>query len=78
MGRTLYAALGRRTTVTARTAVLVALGGITTTAFSAVPGPYALLVAMPVAAGIVRGNLPVIQPGGRGDRVLRAAPGSWP
>lgn len=30
VGRTLYAALARRTTVTARTAVLVALGGIAT------------------------------------------------
>ncbi|PBC93095.1 hypothetical protein SAMN05446589_10232 [Streptomyces sp. OV198] len=30
VGRTLYAALARRTTVTARTAVLLALGGITT------------------------------------------------
>ncbi|MGW4982531.1 hypothetical protein [Streptomyces mirabilis] len=47
--------------MTARTSVLVALGGITTAAFSAMPGPYALLVAMSVAAGMMRGNLPLIQ-----------------
>ncbi|WSA74557.1 MFS transporter [Streptomyces sp. NBC_01799] len=61
VGRTLYAALARRASVTARTAVVVALGGIATAAFSAVPGPYALLVAMSVAAGIVRGNLTLLQ-----------------
>ncbi|MFE5374099.1 MFS transporter [Streptomyces mirabilis] len=61
VGRTLYAALARRTTVTARTAVLVALGGITTATFSVVSGPYAVLVAMSVAAGMVRGNLTLLQ-----------------
>lgn len=60
VGRTLYAALARRTTVTARPAVLVALRGITA-ASSAVPGPYPPLVPMSVAAGMVWGNLPLVQ-----------------
>ncbi|MGA4967105.1 MFS transporter [Streptomyces pseudogriseolus] len=61
LGRTLYAALARRTTATARTTILIALGGVTTAAFAAVPGPYALLVAVAVVAGMVRGNLTLLQ-----------------
>ncbi|MFC9949007.1 MFS transporter [Streptomyces prasinus] len=61
LGRTLYAALARRTTATARTTILIALGGLTTAAFAAVPGPYALLIAVSVAAGMVRGNLTLLQ-----------------
>ncbi|MGC2998536.1 MFS transporter [Streptomyces sp. G35A] len=61
LGRTLYAALARRTTATARTTVLVALGGVTTAAFAAVPGPYILLIAVSVVAGMVRGNLTLLQ-----------------
>ncbi|MFC9543054.1 MFS transporter [Streptomyces sp. NPDC056956] len=61
LGRTLYAALARRTTATARTTILIALGGLTTAAFAAAPGPYALLIAVSVAAGMVRGNLTLLQ-----------------
>ncbi|MFJ6650584.1 MFS transporter [Streptomyces sp. NPDC091290] len=61
VGRTLYAALARRTTPASRTAILVALGGLTTAAFAAVPGPYALLIVVSIAAGMVRGNLTLLQ-----------------
>ncbi|WP_078585385.1 MFS transporter [Streptomyces anulatus] len=61
LGRTLYAALARRTAATARTTILIALGGLTTAAFAAVPGPYALLIAVSVVAGMVRGNLTLLQ-----------------
>ncbi|MCG8971381.1 MFS transporter [Streptomyces sp. CL12-4] len=61
LGRTLYAALARSTTPTARTTILIALGGFTTAAFAAVPGPYALLIAVSVAAGTIRGNLTLLQ-----------------
>ncbi|MFB7116163.1 MFS transporter [Streptomyces sp. NPDC056291] len=61
LGRTLYATLARRTTVTTRTTILIALGGLTTAAFAAVPGPYALLIAVSIAAGMVRGNLTLLQ-----------------
>jgi MFS family permease len=61
IGRTLYAALTRRTTATARTTILIALGGSTTAALAATPGPYALLIAVSVAAGMVRGNLTLLQ-----------------
>ncbi|MFF1275284.1 MFS transporter [Streptomyces marokkonensis] len=61
LGRTLYASLARRTGVTARTAVLIVLGGLTTAAFAVVPGPYALLVTVAIVAGAVRGNLTLLQ-----------------
>ncbi|WP_314225744.1 MFS transporter [Streptomyces zaehneri] len=61
LGRTLYATLARRTGPTARTVILLALGGVTTAAFSVVPGPYALLAALSITAGMVRGNLTLLQ-----------------
>ncbi|WP_327123721.1 MFS transporter [Streptomyces sp. NBC_01727] len=61
LGRTLYATLARRTRVTARTTTLIAFGGMTTAALSLVPGPYALLIALSVAGGMVRGNLTLLQ-----------------
>lgn len=61
LGRTLYATLARSTTVTARTTILIVLGGLTTAAFAVVPGPYALLIAVAVMAGMVRGNLTLLQ-----------------
>ncbi|MGW7786667.1 MFS transporter, partial [Streptomyces tricolor] len=61
LGRTLYAALARRTTATARTTILIALGGSTTAAFAATPGPYVLLIAVSIVAGMVRGNLTLLQ-----------------
>ncbi|MEU0002318.1 MFS transporter [Streptomyces microflavus] len=61
LGRTLYATLARRTTATTRTTTLIALGAITTAALAAVPGPYALIIAVSITAGMVRGNLTLLQ-----------------
>ncbi|MCX4419483.1 MFS transporter [Streptomyces mirabilis] len=61
LGRTLYATLARRTRPTARTVTLIGLGGLTTAALALVPGPYALLVTLSVAAGMVRGNITLLQ-----------------
>ncbi|MEU2900731.1 MFS transporter [Streptomyces sp. NPDC006967] len=61
LGRTLYAALARRTSPALRAAVLVGLGGATTAAFALVPGPYPLLAVLAVVAGTVRGNLTLLQ-----------------
>ncbi|MFC4470363.1 MFS transporter [Streptomyces xiangluensis] len=61
LGRTLYATLARRTEATTRTTILIALGGLTIAALAFVPGPYALLVALSVVAGMVRGNLTLLQ-----------------
>nr|WP_156699593.1 MFS transporter [Streptomyces sp. Z38] len=61
LGRTLYATIARRTGATARTTALIALGALTTAALALVPGPYGLLVALSVAAGMVRGNLTLLQ-----------------
>ncbi|MET8435983.1 MFS transporter [Streptomyces sp900116325] len=68
LGRTLYAALARRTAVTTRTVALIALGGATTAALAIVPGPYALLLMLSVAAGMVRGNLTLLQATAIADR----------
>ncbi|MFZ3498270.1 MFS transporter [Streptomyces sp. 5.8] len=61
LGRTLYTGLSARTSVTTRTVVLIALGGATTAAFALVPGPMPLLIALAVLAGVVRGNLTLLQ-----------------
>ncbi|MET9620346.1 MFS transporter [Streptomyces sp. NPDC006464] len=61
LGRTLYAPLTRHTGTTTRTVVLITLGALTTAALAAVPGPYGLLIAASVAAGVVRGNLTLLQ-----------------
>lgn len=61
LGRTLYATLARHTGTTARTTALIALGAAATAALALVPGPYVLLVVLSVAAGMVRGNLTLLQ-----------------
>ncbi|ONK12989.1 MFS transporter [Streptomyces sp. MP131-18] len=61
LGRTLYATLARRTGTTARTVMFIALGAATTAALAVIPGPYGLLVAASVAAGVIRGNLTLLQ-----------------
>lgn len=61
LGRTLYAALARRTGTTARTVALLAAGSATTAALALVPGPVPLLVTLAILAGIVRGNLTLLQ-----------------
>ncbi|GAA3019920.1 MFS transporter [Streptomyces fulvorobeus] len=61
LGRTLYASFAARTSVTVRTATLISLGGATTAGLALVPGPVPLLVALSVLAGVVRGNLTLLQ-----------------
>ncbi|MEU2117043.1 MFS transporter [Streptomyces sp. NPDC016459] len=61
LGRTLYSALASRTSATTRTTTLIALGGATTAALALVPGPIPLLVLLSVLAGVVRGNLTLLQ-----------------
>ncbi|MFI1062803.1 MFS transporter [Streptomyces spororaveus] len=61
LGRTLYSSLSTRTSVTTRTVTLITLGGATTTALAVVPGPVPLLVLLAVLAGVVRGNLTLLQ-----------------
>ncbi|MGR4883273.1 MFS transporter [Streptomyces sp. LARHCF249] len=61
LGRTLYASLSTRTSVTTRTVTLITLGGATTAALAVVPGPVPLLVLLAVLAGVVRGNLTLLQ-----------------
>ncbi len=68
LGRTLYAALARTTSATTRTAVLIAAGGATTTALALVHGPIPLLILLAVLAGVVRGNLTLLQATAVSDR----------
>ncbi|MGP4087851.1 MFS transporter, partial [Streptomyces sp. KR55] len=61
LGRTLYARLARHSNATTRTVVLTAAGAATTAALALVNGPIPLLVALAVAAGMIRGNLTLLQ-----------------
>lgn len=61
LGRTLYAGLSTRTSTTTRTVTLLTLGGATTAALALTPGPIPLLIALSVLAGVVRGNLTLLQ-----------------
>ncbi|MFJ5728935.1 MFS transporter [Streptomyces paradoxus] len=61
LGRTLYASLARRTGATTRTVLLMCAGAVTTATLALVPGPYPLLLALAVGAGMVRGNLTLLQ-----------------
>jgi hypothetical protein len=61
LGRTLYTSLAYGTDVTTRTVTLIALGGGTTALLGAVPGPIPFLVVLAIAAGMVRGNLTLLQ-----------------
>ncbi len=40
---------------------LIAIGGLTTAAFALTSGPYGLVIALSVVAGMVRGNLTLLQ-----------------
>ena len=75
LGRTLYTTLARRSGVTTRTVVLIATGGATTALLAAVPGPVPLLIALAVLAGMVRGNLTLLQATAVTDRWGTAAYG---
>jgi MFS family permease len=68
LGRALYATLARRTGAMTRTTLLIAAGGATTAAFALVPGPVPLLIALAVLAGLVRGNLTLLQATAVSDR----------
>lgn len=68
LGRALYATLARRTGAMTRTTLLIAAGGATTAAFALVPGPIPLLIALAVLAGLVRGNLTLLQATAVSDR----------
>ncbi|MER7176144.1 MFS transporter [Streptomyces mesophilus] len=68
LGRALYATLAKRTGVTTRTVALIAAGGATTGALGLVPGPVPLLIVLAVAAGMVRGNLTLLQATAVADR----------
>ncbi|MBT2468208.1 MFS transporter [Streptomyces sp. ISL-66] len=61
LGRTLYTGLSARTSVTTRTVTLITLGGATTATLALIPGPMPLLVVLAVLAGVVRGNLTLLQ-----------------
>jgi MFS family permease len=61
LGRTLYTTLARHTGVTARTAALIAAGGATTALLAVIRGPVPLLIALAMLAGMVRGNLTLLQ-----------------
>ncbi|MER5400498.1 MFS transporter [Streptomyces sp. NPDC002599] len=61
LGRTLYTSLSARTSVTTRTTTLIALGSATTASLALVPGPVPLLVGLAILAGVVRGNLTLLQ-----------------
>ncbi|KEG37920.1 major facilitator transporter [Streptomyces griseorubens] len=61
LGRTLYAALARRSSPAVRAVALVGLGGVTTAALAFITGPYLLLAVLAVIAGTVRGNLTLLQ-----------------
>ncbi|GEB54829.1 MFS transporter [Streptomyces gardneri] len=61
LGRTLYAPLARHTGPTLRTTTLIALGALTTAALAVTPGPYGLVIAVSIVAGMVRGNLTLLQ-----------------
>ncbi|MET9668013.1 MFS transporter [Streptomyces sp. NPDC006475] len=68
LGRTLYAALARRTRATSRTAILIAAGGATTAALALISGPIPLLIVLAILAGVVRGNLTLLQATAVADR----------
>jgi MFS family permease len=61
LGRICYAPLTARTTPTGRTVAIVAASAVAIALLAAVPGPAALLVALAVLAGAVRGAGTLLQ-----------------
>jgi MFS family permease len=61
IGRLLYSPIAHRTTPARRTAVLILTGGATTLAIALIPGPLWLLTVGAMVAGMVRGNLTLLQ-----------------
>ncbi|MFB6520339.1 MFS transporter [Streptomyces sp. NPDC056401] len=68
LGRLLYTGLARRTGPTTRLTTLIALSGLATASFAVFPGPFPLLVGLSVAAGMIRGNLTLVQATAVADR----------
>lgn len=61
LGRILYSSLAAQTSPRTRTAILILAGGATTALLAAVTGPLWLLTLIAMAAGMVRGNLTLLQ-----------------
>ncbi|NUR14905.1 MAG: MFS transporter [Dermatophilaceae bacterium] len=61
LGRLLYAPVAARTSPRTRTAVLTFAGGATTALLAFLAGPIWLLTVVAMAAGMVRGNLTLLQ-----------------
>ena len=61
MGRLLYTTLAARTSARTRTAVLVLAGGVTTALLASLAGPIWLVTVVAMGAGMVRGNLTLLQ-----------------
>ena len=61
MGRLLYAPLAARTSTRTRTAVLILAGGVTTALLASLAGPIWLVTLVAMGAGMVRGNLTLLQ-----------------
>ena len=61
LGRLLYVSLAARTDPRVRAALLILAGGATTACLAAVAGPLWLLTLIAMAAGMVRGNLTLLQ-----------------
>ncbi|MEV0664713.1 MFS transporter [Actinomadura luteofluorescens] len=67
-GRLGYRVLVRRTSVRARTVLILALSAATTAALAAIPGPVALLIAIAFLAGTTRGIATLLQATAVSDR----------
>jgi MFS family permease len=61
LGRLFYGSLARRTNPRGRTAGLILAGGVVAALFAAVPGPLWVLTGISMVAGMVRGNLTLLQ-----------------
>lgn len=68
LGRLLYAGLARRTGPTVRLTALISLSGLATASFAVFPGPLPFLVALSLVAGMIRGNLTLVQATAVADR----------
>ena len=61
LGRLLYVSLSARTSPRTRTALLILAGGVTTALLASLAGPIWLLTIVAMGAGMVRGNLTLLQ-----------------
>ncbi|MFI0942736.1 MFS transporter [Streptomyces sp. NPDC021020] len=61
LGRTLYSTLAHRTGVVTRTTALIAASTSAIALLAVVPGPIPLLIAISMLAGMIRGNITLLQ-----------------